>query len=140
MREIKFRVWDSTSKVMIYSENPDNNDNEYPTLLTIGLHGLPILIDRDSFKTNEIVGWNVDHNRFIQQFIGLKDKNGVEIYEGDILNFNISFVYGEPLKGVIVFKTASFVVKTNYSEYNMNHVDEIQIIGNIYENPELLEK
>ena len=71
----------------------------------------------------------------LMQFTGLKDKNGKEIYESDICternnNCKISFVNG------------AFIpewVNRGYSNYSLNyHCSKLEVIGNIYENPELL--
>ena len=73
------------------------------------------------------------------QYTGLKDTNGKEIYEGDLLNIVIDFGYGP--QGVIakvVWKDSGWQFDSDAGcEYGADGVGEV--IGNIYENPELLE-
>ncbi|MFW6047380.1 MAG: YopX family protein [Candidatus Woesearchaeota archaeon] len=74
----------------------------------------------------------------IMQFTGLKDKNGKEIYEGDIIHVKNNF---EDFVGVVMYEPCSFFVNNDgeniYMIYSGNDV-EIEIIGNKFENPELL--
>lgn len=73
----------------------------------------------------------------LMQFTGLCDKNGKKIFEGDILK-----VYAK-LVGKIEFVDATFFIrysKNSYEELNMFYAEEIEIIGNIHDNPELLEE
>ena len=93
---------------------------------------------------------NVDENT-VGQFTGLYDKNGVEIYEGDIIDIHQT-VCGCNLFEIVWDKTkwnARYAMKMNTSglyEYSFNELieanileKEVEIIGNIYDNPELLE-
>jgi uncharacterized phage protein (TIGR01671 family) len=72
----------------------------------------------------------------LQQYTGLKDKNGKEIYEGDIISgsfYDEEFRHAETLKAKVVFNNGAFnIALTNW------HKPSLKVIGNIFENPELL--
>lgn len=80
----------------------------------------------------------------IGQYTGLKDKNGKEIYEGDVYQYNVQLHLGSFTKEynhreVVKFEDGAFWV-SNYLLWEALEGDnESEIIGNIYENPELLE-
>lgn len=67
------------------------------------------------------------------QYTGLKDKNGREIYEGDIIT---GISASKNVKGDIDFVYGSFGIE----DYNLHEIGSVEVIGNIYENPELLSK
>ena len=72
----------------------------------------------------------------VGQYTGLTDKNGVRIFEGDIVDYISSDVIGNPKTGTIIVEDMTDYDTMIY----LNHSDELQIIGNIHDNPELLQK
>jgi len=120
MRELKFRVWDDEQKKFEYFE----------------LHNITI--------PDRLL---IQHKFLVQQYTGLIDKNGVEIYEGDILTYTSS--NGLDYEAPVVFSTTTlaYVLDTSgrhlfddkYGDYLDLHKDrEYTVVGNIFENPELL--
>ncbi|EGI5108791.1 hypothetical protein FQY77_05840 [Listeria monocytogenes] len=77
----------------------------------------------------------------IDQYTGLKDKNGKKIFEGDIVNCKFFDRMVGDIAGVINFIDCVWAVSDfkNKRLYQLIDVDNIEIIGNIHENPELLE-
>lgn len=115
MRKIKFRIWDKFLYHMYY----DEDNKEEPNLWNIKEHvSGGKLIDTKS--------------SVLMQYTGLKDKNGKEIYEGDILRGPKKF------RAEVIFEDGAFTVRKNLLYFQRKPMD-LEVIGNIYENPELLE-
>ena len=112
MREIKFRAWDEDAGLML------------PT--------------QDLSMPYDYWTWLGDRDVPIMQFTGLKDKNGTEIYEGDIWEWG-SYV------GVVKFEAAKWTFRISISKRSGHgpHFNLMAakgaVIGNIHETPELLD-
>lgn len=77
-------------------------------------------------------------NYEVMQFTGLKDKNGKEIYEGDIVRLE----QWEPEIYEVVFNRGGFCFRhsdTDVFYHDAKYIEKGEVIGNIYENPELLQ-
>ena len=129
VREIKFRAWDEKKKVMRNvnginfstksvqcepKDGIDSNSEMYDPFLFVGKYKL-------------------------MQYTGLKDKNGVEIYEGDVLRGWIdSHWHSGEDKFVEVVKYDEKTASYNFPAIEVRHGD-LEVIGNIYENKQLKE-
>ena len=133
-REIKYRAWLKEEKKMVNVETMDFTDKSMQHLEKNEII--------DAYLLRRVVFEDVE----IMQYTGLKDKNEKEIYEGDILKYN--FPYDGRLKHISLVKfvetEASFGLKDIYGNeiplYRIAANNYFEIIGNIYENPELLEE
>lgn len=128
MRELKFRVWDNENK-----SYDDPYSYAYYALTQDG--GLDFYCHGDHMKEA-----NPDVY-FIEQYTGLKDKNGKEIYEGDVVRVVRSYGYGFLPKGAkakIEFDEKELCYKLRgQGEFRLTAKKELEVIGNIHENPEL---
>lgn len=127
LREIKFRAWSEGTKEMIQVSRLYLNEN------TVFYENGNKALNRDQ----ELGFWHKPY--ILMQYTGLKDKNGVEIYEGDILSGWIGSHWhsGEDkFEEVVKYdeKTASY----NFPAIEVRYGD-LEVIGNIYENKQLKE-
>ena len=128
--ETKFRAYDKTNKRMMYFDEfwPCS---EYQSL---AWH-----INEESKKGEGSYCLNWDtQNLEIMQFTGLKDKNGKEVYEGDIIKNIPSAFAKEEVIGEIVWFPGHCRFVMNKTNHYLDMINTYEIIGNIYQNPEIL--
>jgi len=125
MREIKFRAWDKPGKYFVEHDDLFGTDPYY----------------QNPFMNSEYI---------LLQYTGLKDKNGVEMYEGDIVEYRdysngAYFTFSgkdiQPRKSTVIEIDNLFkgVYLPGVGSMNQQrHADKLEITGNIYESPELL--
>ncbi|MCC6101796.1 MAG: YopX family protein [Lactobacillus sp.] len=123
-REIKFRAWDKEDQVM-----------DWPTEISWD--------DGGDIQNVDAYHKKMTNNFVLEQFTGLKDKNGKDIYEGDIVQYGNE----EDMKFNVTFKQEIFYAcNTLGSEFMVDTFlgslaigNRLKIIGNAHQNPELME-
>lgn len=118
MRDIKFRAWEKNLKEIISVDS----------------------INFEAGLINMELAWRTFEEIELMQYTGMKDKNGVEVYDGDIIREDIE-KGGPPIIVSVVWEDGAFYGKerTHDPEYLLKEFLNGEVIGNIYENPELLE-
>lgn len=136
MREIKFRAWDAAEE-RFWSLQDGGEESGDGSVQFFGNNQGVLEIGRlESFDVG--LGIKTEFTAFpLSQYTGLKDKNGAEIYEGDVLLYKSPLGSGRESKVVCVYEEGCFNfggIRTDYVIANS------QIIGNTYENPKLLKE
>lgn len=127
-REIKFRIWHNNE--MYHRHDKKGN--------TIIRNGGYVILEQPSpmpLFSGELIGLD---GAVLMQYIGLKDKNEKEIYEGDIVEIADEYFkiyFNERSAG---FQLDKLGMHQGGNEFISNVINELEVIGNIYENPELL--
>jgi uncharacterized phage protein (TIGR01671 family) len=157
-RQVKFRVWNDVDKIMTYSNSSKTRINSY-TRYTISLDGKFF----GDYWGNR---WVLADHLFLQQYTGLKDKNGTEIYDGDIIlktsekspnnpysnqplyedNLILPIVWGNYSDGEYVESVECWMFGTQDSlsellyrssqKTQYPYIHTYTIVGNIFETPE----
>ena len=141
-RPIKFRAWDKANAIMLIPQS---------TIMVDSFDGAVYDVKMDEYRPDLV----------LMQFTGLHDKNGKEIWEGDVVRFHLGrndMSYAR-VNGEVVYKRFGYHVHVSLETLNQYHVPSYhermslllgmkdddskhstvyEVIGNIYENPELL--
>jgi len=135
MREIKFRAWDKNDKRIFIDPQMIDFYNKKIGYMQYQTEYMPdtsysIPVGFEEFEYSELMEWT-----------GLYDKNGEDIYEGDIIFESFGEKYYK-----VIFENGSFKAEFNgdFDEYSFDLIDVVaqgcEIVGNIYENPELIKE
>ena len=121
MRKIKFRAWDKENEKMM-KVSSISLENKEIAVKDFGTYHF--------FRIKDIE---------LMQYIGLKDKNDKEIYEGDIVILNDA---EEENRCIVKYKYGSYILVDGDLREDLSNVEDrfLEVIGNIYENKNLLEE
>jgi uncharacterized phage protein (TIGR01671 family) len=154
MREIKFRAWDKYKSKMHYLTDSKTEIEFDSSVSFIPVMWECVVYDENG-KIQEFFGsherhdyddynWNFDETgNILMQYTGLKDKNGKEIYEGDLISDDYIYYYGKEPNKLLQVQWIDYgwypFTSCNCGECGLGlDTKLVEVIGNIYMNPELL--
>lgn len=120
----KFRAWDKVSETMYRVEG-----------IRFGINGARVISLVEMNRYNNNTRWYTDVE--LLQFTGLKDKNGVEIYDKDIVRDSYGDIF------LIEWLESCFILTESYGDYDHSFLDDLsfyEVVGNKYQQPHLLEE
>ena len=151
-RDIKFRVWDKTSDSMLYQDDFERVEIDTKNKM------VTLIAEEESDKSHYVLDYEDGIEAEIMRYTGLKDKNGNEIYEKDIVKVTIN---NKTFNAWIVFEMGSFMIAnddiTYYIDDNWNdnvkclselaweqeefedRIYCLEVIGDTYQNIDLIE-
>jgi uncharacterized phage protein (TIGR01671 family) len=146
MREIKFRAWafDSWAELLPKEEWDKERTPKYKGKWSmcevytyhVRKNKVRVHTGRGFDKCMDI---EIGELCTLMQYTGLKDKNGKEIYEGDVIVTRLNSPDNNEESLVVEFADGSFKLKKENTYYYFPFLLNVEVIGNIYENPELLD-
>lgn len=124
MREIEFRIWaDNKFYDKCLVGNTNNVEDDKWTCPLVWLENKKEWVHCD--------------NGIICQYTGVKDKNGVKIFEGDIINdLDYGYMVCKYINGSFIWQSIKYKLDIKFFSY----IPNVEVIGNIYENNDLLEE
>ena len=124
MKELKFMVWDKERECYL-------DETELAGITPDGKYILYI-------EEEEISKLEIEGNYIVEQYTGLKDKNGKEIYEGDVANIQGIKYYVDFEHGGFWFNNDNLKWKANRPFTHFQEINDTEVIGNIHENADLM--
>lgn len=154
MRELKFRVWCKRTQeyhTPIDEEDYDADGTNLWLHMCIDTNGRLYYIETTNEDADfeyithdcEIIDSEDAKDFIVEQYTGLKDKNGKEIYEGDIIEYDWYIIGDKPayrVRAIVKIDDLGATLEHNGDVSRIRYCTGVNVIGNIHENPELMEE